>query len=92
MHFFIKTGEFLWNHFNTEDGRENNIFDILCFTISRKVKRNEVQNKICIVWRRCCDRFECVESGLRSFMLEISHWMMLRGLVDQLKSMIKSRH
>lgn len=27
----IKIGEFLRSHFNTEDGRENNIFDILYY-------------------------------------------------------------
>ena len=42
----IKIGEFLWSHFNTEDGRENNIFDTLCFTISRKVKKkNECKTR-----------------------------------------------
>ena len=28
---------------------------------------------------------ERVRSGLRSFVLEISHWMVLRGRADQLK-------
>ena len=42
---------FLWNPFNTEDGRENNIFDILCFTISRKVKSQlKCKEKICAVY------------------------------------------
>ena len=36
---------------------------------------------------------EHVQSGLQSFVLEISCWMMLHGWVDQLKlMMIKSRH
>ena len=34
-----------------------------------------------------------VKGGLRSFMLEISHWMMLHGWVDQLKlTVIKLRY
>ena len=34
-----------------------------------------------------------VKSGLQSWMLEISHWTMLHGWVDQLKLIaIKSRH
>ena len=33
-----------------------------------------------------------IKSGLQSFMLDISHWTMLHGLVDQLKLIaIKSR-
>ena len=36
---------------------------------------------------------EHVRSGLRTFVLELSHWMMLHGWVDQLKLIaIKSRH
>ena len=36
---------------------------------------------------------ECVRSGLINFVLEISHWMMLHGGVDQLKLIaIRSRH
>ena len=35
---------------------------------------------------------ECVKSGLQSFVLEISHWAMLHGQVDQLKLIaIKSK-
>ena len=53
----IKNGEFLCSHFNNEDGKIHNIFDILCFIISRKVKR-QLKHKIkdvCSVWRGCCD-------------------------------------
>ena len=36
---------------------------------------------------------ERVKSGLRSFVLEISHWRMLYGQVDQLMlTVIKSTH
>ena len=31
---------------------------------------------------------ECVKSGLWHFMLEISHWMMLHGRADLLKSIV----
>ena len=34
-----------------------------------------------------------VKSGLQSFMLEISHWMLIHSQVDQFKlTAIKSRH
>ena len=36
---------------------------------------------------------KCVKSGLQSFMLEISVWMMLHGWIEQLKLLvIRSRH
>lgn len=54
----IKIGEFLWSHFNTEDGRENNIFDTLCFTISRKVKSQlKCKEKICAVYEQTCRKW-----------------------------------
>ena len=52
----IKIGEFLCGHFTVEDGGESNIFGILCFIISRKVKCNwNTKKDLCSVWRRCCD-------------------------------------
>ena len=46
---------------------------------------------------RCVEKMlwlsKCVKRGFQSFMLEISHWMMLRGWVSQLKLIgIKIRH
>ena len=36
---------------------------------------------------------ECDKSGLQSFMLEISCWMMFHGQIDQLElTLIKFRH
>ena len=56
---------------------EKNIFGILCFVISRKAK------KIVQCMEGCCHW--CVKSGLRSFLLGITHWTMLHSWVDQLK-------
>ena len=47
----IKIGEFLCSHFNIEDERnKSNIVSILCFIISRKVKMQLKQKKICAVY------------------------------------------
>ena len=49
------------------------------------------KGKICAVYGEGAG--ECVKSGLRSVMLEISCWMMLHGRADQLKLIaIKSKH
>ena len=46
----IKTGEFLCSYFNIEDGRKSNIFSILCYIISRKVKTQlKCKKMICAV-------------------------------------------
>ena len=45
-----KIGEFLYSHFNIEDGRKNNIFGISCFIISRRVKTKLKHKKICTVY------------------------------------------
>ena len=46
----IKVGEFLCSYFNIEDGRKSNIFSILCYIISRKVKAQlKCKEIICVV-------------------------------------------
>ena len=72
---------------------KSNIFGILRFIISRKVKmqlkhkKRFVQYMETVLWL-----IEHVKSGFQSFVLEISRWTMLRGQVDQLKLIaIKSR-
>ena len=70
-----------------------NIFSVLCFIISRKVKRQWKQKKICAVYGEGAITIKPVKSGSQSFMLEISHWTMLHSQVDQLKLIaIRSRH
>ena len=70
----LKTDEFLCSHFNIED-RRNNIFSILCFTISRKVKmllkckKRFVQYMEKALWLT-----ECVKSGLQSFLVLLTFW------------------
>ena len=68
---------------------------MLCFIISRKVKiTNETQKrKKFMQYKKVLWLIECVKSGLINFVLEISHWMILHGGVDQLKlTAIKSIH
>ena len=46
-----KIGEFLCSHFNIEDERKYNIFGVLCFVFSRKVKiQLKCKKKICSVY------------------------------------------
>ena len=53
----------------------------------------ETQKKICAVYGEGAVTDGMCRNGLQSFMLEISHWTMLHGRVDQLKLIaIKSRH
>ena len=84
----------LCSHFNIEDGRKNNLFSILCFIISKKVKDVKMQLKH-KRFLQCMEKMlwliECAKSVLRNFVLEISHWTLLHGQVDQLK-LIKLRH
>ena len=52
----------------------------------------EMQKKICAVYGEGAVTDRTCQSGLRSFVLEISRWMMLHGRVDQLKLIeIKSK-
>ena len=61
---------------------EIHIFGILCFIISRKVKtqlkcKNIKRSVQCL--EKVLGLIEHVKSGLRTSVLEISGWMMLRG-------------
>ena len=54
----------------------------------KKKRKRSVQCTEKVLWL-----IECVKGGLRSFMLEISHQMMLHSQVDQLKLIaIKLKH
>ena len=50
-------GEFLCSHINIEGGRKSNIFGILYYIISRKIKMSlrHTQKDFCSVWRRLYD-------------------------------------
>ena len=67
-------------------GGKINIFGVLCFIISRKVKMQLKCTKRSV---HCIERvlwwIECVKSGLQSFVLEISCWTMLHGQVDRVE-------
>ena len=53
----------------------------------------EMQKKICAVYGEGAVPDQTYQNGLRSFVLEIPCWMILRGQVEQLKLIvIKSRH
>ena len=53
----------------------------------------KIQKKIVQCVEKMLWLIEHVKSGLQSFVLEISCWMMLHGLIDQLKLIVtKSRH
>ena len=65
--------------------KKSNIFSILCFSISRELKMQMKCKKKRFV--QCVEKVlwltECANSGLWSFVLEISHWTMLHGWVGQ---------
>ena len=65
---------------------------IMLYYFKKGKNATETPKKICAVYGEGAVT-ERVKSGLRSFMLQISHWMMLHSRVDQLKLIvIKSRH
>ena len=52
-----------------------------------------MQKKICAVYGEGAVPDQTYQNGLRSFVLEISYWMMLHSQVEQLKLIvIKLRH
>ena len=77
-------------------GKRHNIFGISWFTISRQVKMQlkcKKKTNMCAVYREGAVTHWTCQNGLWSLVLEISHWTMLHGQVDQLKlTAIKSRH
>ena len=84
---FLKKHQNWWifvRHFNIDDGRKN-IFSILCFIISRKVKMQlkHTHKKFVQCMKKVLWLIECVKSGFQSFVLEISHWMTFHSQVDQ---------
>ena len=65
---------------------------IMLYYFKKGKNTTETQNKVCEVDGKGAVT-ERVKSGLRNFVLEISHWAMPDGQVDQLKLIaIKSRH
>ena len=60
---------------------------MLCY-LKKGKNDTETHKKICAVYGEGAVTDWSVKSGLRSFMLEISHWTMLLGQVDQLKLIV----
>ena len=40
------------------------------------------KNEICVVYGECTMTHQTCQSGLRSFILEISSWMIIHGPID----------
>ena len=74
---------------------EENIFGILCFIISRKVKMQLKRKKSFVYGEGAVTDQTCQKWFAKNhwrFVLEISHWTILHGGVDQLKLIkIKSK-
>ena len=79
------------SHFNIEDGRKYATFlHIILYYFKTSKNSTEMQKKIYAVYR---EGAVTVKNGLQSFVLAISHGMMISGQVEQLKLMaIKSRY
>ena len=72
--------------------KQQHVWHIMFYCFKRGENATEMQKKICAV---CGEGTvtDCFRSGLQTFVLETSRWMMLFGQVDQLKLIaIKSRH
>ena len=67
---------------------------IMLYYFKKGKNATEMQKeKICAVYGEGAVTVGICQSGSRSFVLEISRWMMLQGQVDQLKLIVsKSRH
>ena len=65
---------------------------IMLYYFKKGKNTTEMQKEICAVYGESTVT-ERVKSGLRIFVLEISHWIMLHHWVDQMKLIaIKSKH
>ena len=61
-------GESLCSHFNIEGGEICNIFSVLCFIISRKVKTPlKCKERFVQCMQKVLRLIECIKSGLQSF-------------------------
>ena len=75
------------NHFNIRDvGEKQHFWPIILYYFKKGKNTTETQKKICLQYmKKVLGLIECVKSGLWSFVLEISLWMMLHSGVDKLK-------
>ena len=82
------------SHFNIEDGRKYATFlHIMLYYFKKGKNTTEMQKKIHAGYEESAVTDRTRQSGLLSFMLEISRWTMLHSQEDQLKLIgIKSRH
>ena len=77
-------GEFLFNHFNSKDGKKQHFQRIMLyyFKKSEKKKATKTHTKRLVQCIEKVLRFiQCIKRGVQSFMLEFSHWMMLHSLI-----------
>ena len=90
----IQIGEFLHSRFNIKDGKNKQHFQhIMLYYFKKGENATETQKNICAVYGKGAATDQTCQSGLQSFMLEMSRWMMLHSWVGQLKlTAIKSRH
>ena len=92
----ITIGEFLCSHFNIKIEENMQHFWYIMLHYFKKGKNaTEMQKRKRFVQylEKVMRLIKLVKGGLRSFMLEISHWTKLHGQVGKLKlTVIKSRH
>ena len=86
----------MFSHFNIEDRRKQlHFWPTMVYYFKKGKKHNWKAKKARFL--QCMDKMlwliKWVKGGLQSFVLEISHWMMLHGWEDQLNLIaIKSRY
>ena len=61
---------------------------IMLYYFHKDKKATEMQKKILQYMKKLLWLIECIKSGLWSFLLEISLWMMFQGSVDQLNLIV----
>ena len=67
-------------------GEKQHFWPIMLYYFKKGKNTTETQKKICLQYmKKVLGLIECVKSGLWSFVLEISLWMMLHSGVDKLK-------
>ena len=72
------------------EGKKQHFQHIVLYYFSKGKNATKMQKKICAVYGEGAVTAGTCQKWFRSFMLEISHWTMLHGWVDQL-IVIKSK-
>ena len=76
----MKMGEFLFNHFNNEDGKKQHFQHITIYYF-KKGKKATKTHKLVQCIEKVLRFIQCIKRGVQSFMLEFSQWMMLHSLI-----------